>query len=159
MQQKLLVTSKLIMLNIDLTEKKDILTKMANNLISQKYVKKSFLQAVLEREREFPTGLPTNEVGVAIPHADISHVLKPGIAVASLKNPVKFDVMGNPEEQIDVKLVFMLAIKDPDLQINILKQLVSIFQDKQILVKLTDFQEKNELAHYLNSLIDPNEDI
>ncbi len=67
--------------------------------------------------------------------------------------------MGNPEEQIDVKLVFMLAIKDPDLQINILKQLVSIFQDKQILVKLTDFQEKNELAHYLNSLIDPNEDI
>ena len=35
MQQKLLVTSKLIMLNIDLTEKKDILTKMANNLISQ----------------------------------------------------------------------------------------------------------------------------
>ena len=53
--------------------------------------------------------------------------------------------MGNPEEQIDVKLVFMLAIKDPDLQINILKQLVSIFQDKQILVKLTDFQEKMSL--------------
>ena len=153
MQYSTLINEAIIMLDLDLSEKERILTAMAKQLIFAGYAKETYLEAVLAREKEFPTGLPTNGVGVAIPHADISHVLKPGIAVASLQNPAKFYVMGNPEQQIDAKLVFMLAIKDPNLQIDILKRLVSIFQDEQILMKLARIKNKKEFADFLSSQI------
>jgi mannitol/fructose-specific phosphotransferase system IIA component (Ntr-type) len=41
-----------------------------------------------------------------------NYVLKPGIAVATLKDPVKFNVQWViRSEQIDVKLLFMLSNK------------------------------------------------
>lgn len=119
---------------------------------------KSYLPAVLNREEEYPTGLPTNGVGVAIPHADTKHVLKPGIAVATLKDPVKFNVMGNPEQEIDVKLLFMLAIKEPEVQVNILKKLVSIFQAKELLIKLISINCEKELVDILNSLLNKDDE-
>lgn len=153
MQQLTLINADIIMLEMECVENNEILTAMANRLISKGYAKQGYLQAVLNREKEYPTGLPTNGVGVAIPHADTKYVLKPGIAVATLKNPVKFNVMGNPEQQVDVKLLFMLAIKEPKFQVNILKKLVSIFQVKQLLVKLINIKNEKELADTLNSIM------
>lgn len=158
MQQTALINTAIIMLDIDVTEKDDILTAMAKKLIYEGYAKEGYLQAVLNREKEYPTGLPTNGVGVAIPHAEIKYVLKPGIAVATLRNPVKFNVMGNPDEQVDVKLIFMLAIKDPNVQISILKKLVSIFQEEQLLVKLIDIKNEEEFVDILNSIINEDTD-
>ena len=146
------------MLNLENVDKTKVLTVMANRLIDKGYVKESYLPAVLNREEEYPTGLPTNGVGVAIPHADTKHVLKPGIAVATLKDPVKFNVMGNPEQEIDVKLLFMLAIKEPEVQVNILKKLVSIFQAKELLIKLISINCEKELVDILNSLLNKDDE-
>ncbi|HHV82871.1 MAG TPA: PTS sugar transporter subunit IIA [Tepidanaerobacter syntrophicus] len=154
MQEAKLIDPSLIMLNVEATEKEEVITLMAKKLISEGYVKGSYLNAILEREKEYPTGLPTNEVGVAIPHTDIEHVIKPGIAVATLKNPVKFNAMGNPDEEVDVKLIFMLAVTEPKGQINLLKKLVSIFQNQQLLMELCDIKSKKECAKILNTVID-----
>ncbi|HHX24653.1 MAG: PTS sugar transporter subunit IIA [Tepidanaerobacteraceae bacterium] len=158
MQHTTLINADIVMLNEDIVEKDNILALMANRLIDKGYTKQSYLQAVLNREKEYPTGLPTNGVGVAIPHADTKYVLKPGIAVATLKSPVKFNVMGNPEEEVDVKLLFMLALKEPKVQVNVLKKLVSIFQVKELLVKLISINNEKELADTLNSLLMNDED-
>jgi len=158
MQQTTLINADIIMLNLENVDKTKVLTVMANRLIDKGYVKESYLPAVLNREEEYPTGLPTNGVGVAIPHADTKHVLKPGIAVATLKDPVKFNVMGNPEQEIDVKLLFMLAIKEPEVQVNILKKLVSIFQAKELLIKLISINCEKELADILNSLLNKDDE-
>ncbi|WP_286680368.1 PTS sugar transporter subunit IIA [Tepidanaerobacter sp. EBM-49] len=153
MQEVKLIDPSLIMLNVEATEKEEVITLMAKKLISEGYVKSSYLNAILQREKEYPTGLPTNGVGVAIPHTDIEHVIKPGIAVATLKKPVRFNVMGNPDEEVDVKLIFMLAITDPNTQINLLKKLVDIFQKKRFLIKLISIENKEEFAKELNSAI------
>lgn len=158
MQQATLINADIIMLNLENVDKTKVLTVMANRLIDKGYVKESYLPAVLNREEEYPTGLPTNGVGVAIPHADTKHVLKPGIAVATLKDPVKFNVMGNPEQEIDVKLLFMLAIKEPEVQVNILKKLVSIFQAKELLIKLISINCEKELVDILNSLLNKDDE-
>jgi len=153
MQEAKLIDPSLIMLNVGATEKEEVITLMAKKLISEGYVKDSYLNAILKREKEYPTGLPTNEVGVAIPHTDIEHVIKHGIAVATLKNPVKFNAMGNPDEEVNVKLIFMLAITDPNTQINLLKKLVDIFQKKEFLKKLVSIENEEEFAKELNSAI------
>lgn len=127
---------ELIEIDAEAEGKEEIIKKLANLLISKGYAKESYLEAILERERIFPTGLPTEGVGVAIPHADIKHVIKPAIAVAILKNPVQFNVMGNPEEKVSVKIIFMLAITDPNVQLKLLQDLMEVFQNKELLLKL-----------------------
>lgn len=69
--------------------------------------------------------------------------------MATLKNPVKFNVMENPENEIDIKIVFMLAITDPKMQINVLRNLVSLFQNKELLIRLSETDNKQSMAFLL----------
>ncbi|MDK2879457.1 MAG: galactitol system component [Thermoanaerobacteraceae bacterium] len=156
MPESSLLNPDLIQINVEAQNKEQIIKSLAKLLISGGYVRESYMDAVLEREKVFPTGLPTEGVGVSIPHADIKHVIKPAIAVAILRNPVKFDVMGNPDESVDVKLVFMLAIKESNMQVNMLKNLVSVFQDKKLLLKLANTSNKNNLISLLEPFINTN---
>src|SRR5699024_1354796 len=96
---------------IDLEEDsyENVLRSMGNNLHSQDLVKESFTQAIIDREAEFATGLPTSGVSVAIPHTDVEHVNRKTISVATLKDPVDFGIMGGgPDEKTPVKVVFLL---------------------------------------------------
>src|SRR6218665_1796555 len=53
------------------------------------YVRPRFGDGVAERERTFPTGLKMQGGGnVALPHTDPCHVLKAGVALATLKESV-----------------------------------------------------------------------
>lgn len=149
-----LLNPTLIELDVEANTSEDILKKLANLLISKGYVKESYLNAVIEREKVFPTGLATESVGVAIPHADIVHVNKTAIAIAVLKKPIKFKAMGNPEEEVDVKLVFMLAIKDPAMQLKLLQDLVEIFQDKKMLMCLANSKNVESIISMINSFIE-----
>ena len=45
-----------------------LLRKLSQKLIQKGYVKDSFEAALLEREKEFPTGLQLENTAVAIPH-------------------------------------------------------------------------------------------
>ncbi|MDA4633637.1 PTS sugar transporter subunit IIA, partial [Escherichia coli] len=69
--------------------------------------------AVLAREAALPTGLPLGlDNNVAIPHTDPEHVLKPGLAMATLCRPVAFCNMEDPEEKLQVSVVFLMALND-----------------------------------------------
>lgn len=148
-----LLNPDLVQVQYEAKTKEEVIEKLAKMLIDKGYAKRSYLEAILEREKVFPTGLPTEGVGVAIPHADIKHVNIPAIAIAILKNPVEFNVMGNPDEKVDVNIVFMLAIKEPHMQVNLLKNLVSVFQDKKLLIRLTNTTNKNNIISLLDEAI------
>lgn len=127
--QSNLTDPNLIEINIDLKTKEDVLKKMATILFKNGYVKETYINAILEREKRFPTGIENNVANIAIPHADSEHVLKPGLAVGVLKNTVNFNRMDDPEQKIPVKIVFMLAIKNPQEQLNSLKDLMNLIRD------------------------------
>lgn len=144
MDGKITLEKNLIFIGLDVKDKMEAISQMAARLEDYGYVNNEYKNAVIEREKVFPTGLPTKGVGVAIPHTDIKYVNKSAIAIGVLKNPVIFNVMGNPEEDVDVKLIFMLALKEPQLQINTLRDLVEIFQDENLLAEIanSDSEEK-----------------
>lgn len=153
-----LLNPELIEIDVEAKTSRDVLERLAKLLTSKGYTKESYLEAVIEREKVFPTGLPTEAVGVAIPHADIKHVNKPAIAMAVLRNPVKFQVMGNPDEEVDVKLVFMLAITDPNIQLKLLSDLTEMFQNKQLLLKLVNSTNIKTIISLTNNFIKSNSD-
>ncbi|WP_079527791.1 PTS sugar transporter subunit IIA [Halobacillus hunanensis] len=143
-----------ILLDLEGTLKEDVLTTMARNLVDRNLVKESFIQAVIEREGEFPTGLPTAGVSVAIPHTDVEHVHRKTISIGVLKHPVDFGVMGDDSETIPVKLVFMLAMDEAHSQLSLLQTLMQIFQNEDTLKYLVSERDKTKIKHLLEEKLD-----
>ena len=119
----------------------DVITFLSNRLFERGYLKEGFLKAILERESKYPTGLYLGDINVAIPHADIEYANKSGIAIATLNPPVKFRRMDNPNEEIDVSIVFLLVINDPKGYNKFLARLTKIFSNNSLMKKICD--EKN----------------
>jgi PTS system galactitol-specific IIA component len=109
---------------------------MADVLYRDGSVKDTYFDAMLERERAYPTGLPTQEVKVALPHAGVEHVNYSAMAVGILAHPVKFGEMGAPDNELDVEIVLMLANADPDEQVQTLRKLVDMFDEPASLLAL-----------------------
>jgi activator of the mannose operon, transcriptional antiterminator len=79
---------------------------LGNALIGNGFARKGLLKGVLSREEEFPTGINT-EVSIAVPHSGPEFTIRKGLAIATLKNPVKFHEMRDPEKSLDVRIVIM----------------------------------------------------
>lgn len=135
-----LLDQNLVMINLEAETQQEALEKLAGRLYETGYVKDTYAQAILEREKVFPTGLPTEGYGVAIPHTDVEHVHKPAVALGILQKPVKFNLMGdlNPESQIDVQIMFMLALKEPHMQLKLLQDIMEMIQDQELLKKMVE---------------------
>ncbi|KYD04369.1 PTS sugar transporter subunit IIA [Geobacillus sp. 44B] len=146
----------LILKDVNVNNREELLKIMAINLFEKGLVKESFIEAVIEREKNSATGLPTNGVSVAIPHTDSEHVNKNAISVAILKEPVKFGVMGERSAETPVQIVFMLAINKEDSHLVLLQKLMGIFQNKEELQFLMSEENrtniKNRLANNLQIL-------
>ena len=93
-----------------------------------------------------PTGLPLDEMNAAIPHADIEHVIKPALAIAILDKPVPFRVMVNPDETVDVTLIFLLALNKPHNQIEMLQKVAMVLQDSDL---LRDLKRTNSVTEIM----------
>jgi PTS system galactitol-specific IIA component len=109
------------------------------SLLEEKgYVKPSFGQACIEREKVFPTGLPTEPFGIAIPHTDCEHVERGAIAVGVLPETVQFVEMGCLDDSfVDVHVIVVLAIADPQAVASVLQELALAFQDADFITGLT----------------------
>lgn len=119
-------------------DKESAIRSLAALLIGQNYVKETYIDAVLTREKSFPTGLRTLDVHVAIPHCDVGHCIHPGIAVGVLASPVEFTEMATLDKFVDVKIIFLLAITEPEQQVIWLARLVNLFQTPGFLVSLSE---------------------
>ena len=127
----------------------DVMKSLGQKLIDEGYTKESYIDALLTREKDFPTGLDIDGLGVAIPHTDVSHVNKAGIAIGVLKKPVTFIQMGSDDEEVGVKLVFMLAVTDPNAHIDELQRIIEIIQDKDVLEKLFTVTDKDTIIEVI----------
>lgn len=141
---------RLIWLDVKAETSEEITTILYEKLRELNYVKESFLHAILEREKVYPTGLPLANMGVAIPHTDPEHVISPMISVAVLSNPVKFHMMGSPEMVVDVEVVLMLAISEPSSQLVMLERLMGIFQNEEAMSALKNAKTTQEVTVLLD---------
>lgn len=140
----------LCLFNVKALNKEEILTKMANMLFSHGIVKEDFLEGILQREQQYPTGLLVNSTGFALPHTDSSKVNQSQICFASLEEPITFSGMTDENEKIPVKFIFMLAMKQPHEQIENLQNLIGLFQNEEDIKLLEKCHSINEFISILN---------
>jgi len=128
--------TRFILTDLEVKDSSEAITRLGDLLYQQGFVRDTFISAVLERESIYATGLPTPEYHVAIPHTDPEHVIQPAIAIATLKKPVEFGEMGNPDAKLDIHIVCILAVKQADSLVVILQNLIEIFQTPGMLERI-----------------------
>lgn len=134
----------LIINNLEAKTKDDIFYALSEMLLKANYVKDSFYDGLVKRESKFPTGLTLGKYNVAIPHTDAIHVIKPAIAVATLKYPVTFNNMDG-DGQVDVNVVFAMVLNEPHSQIMMLQQLMLLIQNEDVLKSLNEAKNSEEV--------------
>lgn len=125
----------------------ELYSDIANELNELGFVKPSFAQGLIDREVNFPTGLETEYLNVALPHSEIEFVNKPFIYIAKNEKELPILQMGDNKE-IKVQYFFVLGITEPQNQVILLQLLIELFQDKEFMVSFKNL-DTNESA-YLN---------
>lgn len=142
-----------IIAKISSRDRGEVMHLMANELLKEGYVKDSYEDAILEREKNYPTGLPTGEIGIAIPHTDSEHVIKEGMMLGILENPVEFNLMGGADDDVvQTQIIFMLAVKNKEDQLEMLQKLVEMFQDTNKLKSLQNITDLEEVKLLMGEL-------
>lgn len=149
MSSNKIISTDLILPSLEARTWQEVIQALGDKLKDCGYVKASYVPAVMEREGVFPTGLPLGNVNVAIPHTDVEHVNRPAIAVATLARPVNFGNMGEPGGLLEARIVFLLAMKEPHAQLDLLQNLVDTFQNPQVLENLLEASSPEEIASIL----------
>jgi PTS system galactitol-specific IIA component len=145
----MLLRKELVNVDFEASSQKDLLLKLANEFLEEGLVKPSFPQAILDREAVYPTGLPAVAFDIAIPHCAASNVNETSMAVATLRHPVEFQQMGSAEITLHPQVVFMLAIQDPDKQLETLQKIMGVIQDKKLLEDIRAAKTVDELYNLL----------
>lgn len=136
----------------------DLFNQVANLLEERHIVTFSYKNALIERERAFPTGLDMNFLGkdlpnVAIPHTDIVHNLAEKVVVVRLDQPVTFHNMIVPSNEVQVSLLFFIINNSNASQTNILAQLMDFFTAARNLEALSKLDDADKLFHYISETI------
>lgn len=126
-----------ILLDVTAEDWEAVIRMAGDRLRENGYIGDGYVEEVLARERTYPTGLPTDDVITALPHANSADVYKTGVCAVRLRTPVDFRNMGDPDETLPVELVFLLAnASGADAHLEDLQELMDCFSRVGLLADL-----------------------
>ena len=148
-----MIEREFIIHNLVASDRNEVLKKLGNLLISKKIVKDGFVEALIQREIEFPTGLPV-KFGVAIPHTDGVHIRENHLLFAKLEKSVPFNEMGgNEDDFVDVSIVIMMAIADGGQHLEILQMLIGAIQTEGFVKHLHEATSIQQMEKVIKAYI------
>lgn len=149
-----LLFEELITLDLEAKDYEEVIHKIGKDAMKKGYVEEGFADAVIHREKLYPTALPTEILKVAIPHPmERDTIKKSAIIVTKLKNPVNFTLMGSDSDQVPVDIVFTLAVDGGEHQLEILQKLVGMFSEPESMKKIDEAKTPADIKNTLKSLL------
>lgn len=127
----MVVDERLVMLGLEAETAEEALRTMADKFVELRKVKSTFPDAVIEREKIYPTGLECKPVNAAVPHCSTEYVISDALGIAVLKKPIDFALMGSPERPLPVQILVMLAVVDPAEQVPTLVQVMEFLDNEE----------------------------
>lgn len=135
---------ELVSINVEVDSEEQLFSYVAKRLKEGRYVKDSYLEGITKREEEFPTGLITKNLNIALPHSDLEHIREPFIYVVRINNNVTVKQMGDNQE-MKVKDFFFLGIKEPSGQVGVLQSLMNLFMNDDFVKEYIEAQSQEEI--------------
>ena len=145
--------AEISVVDLDVPDAAAALSALAERAEAAGFVRPSFRSALLTRERQHPTGLPTS-IPVAIPHADTEHVLVPALGLARLTHPVDFQEMGGGDSHVAVSFIVLILMTEPHEQVPLLSRLITLFQQDDWYDGLAQATSAEELVSVFSKLLE-----
>ena len=112
-------------------------------------MKHSFYEAILEREKNYPTGLELGEWNAAIPHVTPDNVVTSAMGVAVLDTPVTFQRMDNKAETVEVKVIFNIALDANGKHLDILQEIMGVVANADVMRRLGRAETSEQIIKIL----------
>ena len=135
----------LIIRNVEAADAEDAIRQVGRLFLNAGFVKDTYIDAVVAREKSYATGLQLADIAIAMPHTDPQHVNRPGVCIAQLAHPVTFEHMGDPDTKVEAEMLFMMAIKNPDEQVELLQKVLSVFQQPEVVAEFRNADSDDAL--------------
>lgn len=143
---------KLILLHLKADSREEVIRTLCELLEQEGYIGSAYCGEVLAREREYPTGLPSEGAVTAIPHALSNDVRKTGVAVGVLESPVTFYNISDYEEELQVEVVFVLANgADSEEHLDMLQELMDCMSRPKLLEAVKNAAAPEQVAEILRN--------
>lgn len=144
---------EIIFLDLAAESETQLFEQVGKRLQKLGYVKASYAGALEKREQEFPTGLVTKYLPVALPHTDPEHVNQAFICM--VKNEKLLDVLQmGLNEPMQAQYFFFLGITDSKNQVILLQKFMKLLQDQEFVAGLTSISAENEMFGFLQREFD-----
>jgi PTS system galactitol-specific IIA component len=150
------VTKENVLINVDADSSGEVIRLLTDLLVKNGGVKIEYADAVITREETYPTGIPAAGLSVAIPHSFADeYVLEPSIGIATLAHPIAFKNMFDPDEELAVGMVFLIALssKDKNDMAKDLERVMSILSNGDQLSRLYAAKSGYEFVEIMGSRI------
>lgn len=135
---------ELIDLKVTVQDEEELFELIAKRLKQVGYVNDGYLEGIKSREKVFPTGLITEHLNIALPHSDTKYIERPFIYIIRTTKPIKVKQMGDNQE-MEVRDLFFLGIKEPSKQVGLLQELMVLFQNEAFVSKLKMTTENEDM--------------
>lgn len=107
--------------------RESVLRHLAGLLEQRGCVDAVYADKIVEREASYPTGIQFADISIALPHGDAAYVQSSAIAVGKCGGRPLFRSMEDPDKEIPVDLVVLLAVRNPDEHLMVLNNLMHMF--------------------------------
>ena len=149
MQMKDIPFPECILTHVKAESKEEALGRLFEALNAAGKVKPSFYEAILEREKNYPTGLKLGEWNAAIPHVTPDHVVTSAMGVAVLDTPVTFQRMDNKAETVEVKVIFNIALDANGKHLDILQEIMGVVANADVMRRLVRAETSEQIIKIL----------
>ncbi len=141
-----------IFLNQEFANREDMFKYISHELSKNNYVTDQYLEKVIQRENDHPTGFKLKTLNVAMPHVDCEFVKKNGMFIVTSKKGIIFK-NAETDEDLPVNIVFGLLLKESDTHLTFLMKLASSFGNDMILQKIVESNNKIEIKNILKDIL------
>ncbi|MGA8944011.1 MAG: PTS sugar transporter subunit IIA [Thermoactinomyces sp.] len=148
--------SKELIFTTDLQTQEEVFKYIGDILLQKGLVRKGFTESILDRERNYPTGLDLSPVAddmpnAAIPHTETEYCNDKAVVFVKLDRGIPFRNMIEPEQELKVKYLFFIINHEKNNQSNILSELIGFMTNREHMKKLESLTEKNEIYNFLTN--------
>ncbi len=139
-----------------LQTKEEVFAYIGDILLQKGLVKKGFTKAIMDREKNYPTGLDLSPVAedmpnAAIPHTETEYCNGKAIVFVKLDREITFQNMIEPEQELKVKYLFFIINHEKNKQTNILSELIGFMTNWRHMKRLDSLKGKKEIYYFLTT--------
>lgn len=129
----------------------EVLTFVSNDMYSKGYVKEGFRESIIEREKTYPTGI-NSTINFSLCHTELSFVDSNCLYIFAPQHPILFGNMENPEINVEVEIIYVLAFKTAEDHLAALSSLIQLMNDDTYISAVRNIDEdiiKSKLTELL----------